>query len=206
MKYPRIPHFPWSKGYTVDDERLVNIDALTGKHLIYTEKLDGENTVVSSERVHARSEDGYGQPWQTYMLREAAAFQYDIPDGMFVCGENMYAVHSIEYEELTHYFYVFNIVFNGVVLSWDDTCSWADVLGVPTVPVIDVGVVTELPIPKESEFGTTCEGYVARNADAFGVSDPYFKENIAKNVRKGHVQTDEHWTKNWRKATLVGDR
>ena len=35
------------------------------------------------------------------------------------------------------------------------------------------------------------EGYVVRLADSFDVGD--FSKSIAKYVRAGHVQTDEHW-------------
>ena len=36
-----------------------------------------------------------------------------------------------------------------------------------------------------------CEGYVVRNAEQFAFND--FSDNIAKWVRRNHVQTDEHW-------------
>ena len=39
------------------------------------------------------------------------------------------------------------------------------------------------------------EGFVVRNVDSFAYED--FSKNVAKYVRKNHVQTDEHWTKNW---------
>lgn len=29
-----------------------------------------------------------------------------------------------------------------------------------------------------------------------------FAENVMKWVRKDHVQTDEHWTRNWKKAKI----
>jgi hypothetical protein len=35
------------------------------------------------------------------------------------------------------------------------------------------------------------EGYVVRNADKFHYDD--FSSNVAKWVRKNHVQTDTHW-------------
>ena len=30
-----------------------------------------------------------------------------------------------------------------------------------------------------------------------------FSNLVFKYVRNGHVQSDEHWTKNWKKATLI---
>lgn len=54
-----------------------------------------------------------------------------------------------------------------------------------------------------------CEGFVIRNADSYTtnggiipVADNEFS-NLMKLVRKKHVKTDEHWTKNWKPASLV---
>jgi hypothetical protein len=47
---------------------------------------------------------------------------------------------------------------------------------------------------------TTIEGIVTRNADGYAVSD--FADNVFKYVRKGHVKTDEHWTRSWKRARL----
>lgn len=49
-------------------------------------------------------------------------------------------------------------------------------------------------------FGEICEGYVTRNLDSFHIND--FDKNVAKCVRKNHVQTDEHWTKDWQSNKL----
>lgn len=40
------------------------------------------------------------------------------------------------------------------------------------------------------------EGYVVRTVEGFAFDE--FASHIAKWVRKGHVQTDEHWKANWR--------
>jgi hypothetical protein len=50
-------------------------------------------------------------------------------------------------------------------------------------------------------YGDTREGVVIRNAGEFPVDE--FSNNVCKWVRPNHVQTDEHWTKNWKKATLI---
>lgn len=207
MKYPRTQHLPWSVGGTADDVRLTDTSFFEGKTLVYTEKLDGENTILTSDSIHARSESGYGKPWQTWMKAYWATKRADIPVGMEICGECLYAIHSIEYIGLTDYFYVFNIIQDGVVLSWNDVKEWAALLWFQMVPEIKIGKLEELPIP-ESQFkvidldGKSCssEGYVVRNVEPFALSS--WRENIAKVVRKGHVQTDAHWTTNWRKATL----
>jgi hypothetical protein len=52
-----------------------------------------------------------------------------------------------------------------------------------------------------SAYGKTKEGIVIRVADSFKLDD--FPNYVCKWVRPNHVQTDEHWTKNWHKATLI---
>jgi hypothetical protein len=47
------------------------------------------------------------------------------------------------------------------------------------------------------------EGLVIRNYDEFGFDD--FDKNIAKFVRKGHVQSDEHWAKSARVKNQLRD-
>ena len=47
------------------------------------------------------------------------------------------------------------------------------------------------------------EGVVTRNANEYAVDA--FAANVCKYVRKGHVKTDEHWTKNWKRARLIGE-
>ena len=52
-----------------------------------------------------------------------------------------------------------------------------------------------------SNFGKEKEGCVIRKANAF-TDEQGFEKNVCKYVRANHVQTDEHWTKNWKKAEL----
>ena len=207
MKYPSTPHLPWSPNKKSDkkDRIIKSIECFHGKGMIYLEKLDGENTVMSSDSIHARSEDSPVTPWRTCTLSMHSIIKHKIPKGMFVCAENMYATHSIEYTNLKTILFVFGVFYHGEVLSWEDVIDWSNKLGLDAVPRIypDVNLVHEMPIPDESELGGECEGYVVRNIESFNSSD--FLTNIAKCVRLGHVQTDEHWTKNWVKANLTED-
>ena len=52
-----------------------------------------------------------------------------------------------------------------------------------------------------STYGDTKEGVVVRVSSGFPINE--FKNHVCKYVRANHVQTDEHWTRNWRKAELV---
>lgn len=47
----------------------------------------------------------------------------------------------------------------------------------------------------------TREGVVTRNIGEYATAD--FAHNVFKYVRKGHVQTGEHWTRHWKRARLV---
>jgi len=204
MKYPRTPHFHWSKGGTADDIRLVDLKAFSDLDLVVTEKLDGEQTTLTNKAIHARSEDGYGLPWQTYMKKMWANIKNDIPNNLEICGECVYAVHSIEYKKLDSIFYVFGVFENGFALSWKEVEEYAELLGLSTVPELNFGRIQdfiEMPIPNESVFGGECEGYVIRNINSFLISD--FKDNIAKCVRKNHVSTDKHWRETWKKQDLT---
>lgn len=62
----------------------------------------------------------------------------------------------------------------------------------------------------DPKTGKACsEGFVIRNAAAFETNSgsiPVAKNefnNLFKLVRKAHVKTDVHWTKNWTPATLI---
>ena len=205
-KYPRTPHTPWSVGGTADDKRLANLSAFNGKRLVRTEKLDGENTTMTSDGIHARSLDGWGKPWQTYLTRVWASKKFDIPKDMKICGENMYAVHSIEYTLLPASFFVFGVFLEGNALSWLEVEEWASLIGFKTVPVLGYGNIEdfiEAPLPAQSSFGGQAEGYVLRNVDAF--PEEAFADNVVKTVREGHVQTDAHWTEHWKKANFIGE-
>jgi len=202
MKYPRTYHLPYSPGSTSDDKMLESDGCFSGMNVVWTEKLDGECTVMTRDYIHARSEENYCKPWQTYMKSQWQMFKHDIPDDITICGENLYAIHSIEYSELLDYFFVFAMFKDDrIILKWDEIVVLAQLLNLETVPEINRDIYFKMPVPNKSTFGLTCEGYVVRNANEFSINS--WHQNIAKYVRKGHVQTDEHWTKNWKKAPLM---
>ena len=191
-KYPRTFHLPWSPGATSDDKILKTTAQFEGKRVVVTEKMDGENCTIGQNYVHARSVDSANHPSRNWVKGFASTFQYDIPDGWRLCGENMYAKHSIYYEELPSYFLLFSIWNErNVCLSWRETVEYAKMLGVKTVPVLYEGSWDEEKIAALWDRDGNSEGYVVRSAGAFPFSK--FVQNIAKFVRPGHVQTDAHW-------------
>lgn len=191
-KYPRTFHVPFSLGVTSDDKKLISLDHFIGKEIVMTEKRDGENSTISKEYTHARSLDSVDQPYRHWLKVLWSTIQYDIPEEWRICGENLYAKHSILYTDLTTYFEVFSI-WNEIneCLSWDDTEDWCKLLGLTTVPVIWRGIFDEKFL-RDYKFDTNKqEGYVIRLADSFKFED--FDTSLAKFVREGHVQTSTHW-------------
>lgn len=196
VKYPRTFHLPWSRSRTDDDKVLNNIDHFIGKEVIVTEKLDGENCNLYSNHIHARSINSANHPSRNWVKMLHGAIAHEIPEGYRLCGENLYAKHSIFYETLPSYFLLFSIWNEkNICLSWDETVQWAELLNLQTVPVLYRGIFDEEKIKscytKESFFGGIQEGYVIRLADSFHYDD--FKTSCAKFVRKNHVQTTDHW-------------
>jgi len=196
MKYPRSFHLPWSRSYTHDDKVATNVNHFIGKEVVVTEKLDGEGTTLYKDYMHARSIHSANHPSRHWVKTFHASFSYQIPDSWRLCGENMYAKHSIYYQALTSYFYLFSIWNeDNICLSWDETVAFAEKLGVETVPVLYRGIFDERKIKRmftgKSMFNGEQEGYVIRNAGSFHYED--FQYNLGKFVRPHHVQTSEHW-------------
>ena len=196
VKYPRTHHFPFSLGLQNDDRMVEDPDMFVGKTVVVTEKLDGENTSMYSDHIHARSLDSKHHPSRTVVKQLHAQIAHEIPEGWRLCGENMYAKHSIFYDALPSYFLLFSIWnARNECLSWKFTEEWAALFGVDLVPVLYHGPWDEEKIQAcwtgESRFGPDQEGYVVRSVGGFPYDD--FSKNVAKYVRKGHVQTGEFW-------------
>jgi hypothetical protein len=110
VKYPRTFHLPWSQGATDDDKVLSSVKHFEGKEVVISEKKDGENTTIYSDGYcHARSLDSAHHPSRSWVKSLASSLVGSIPEGWRICGENLYARHSISYEALPSYFMVFGI-------------------------------------------------------------------------------------------------
>jgi hypothetical protein len=193
-KYKRTYHLPWSLGSTSDDKFMPNVDHFNGKLVVITEKMDGENTNMYSDRIHARSIDSKHHDSRNWVKGLWGQIKHNIPDGWRICGENLYAKHSLAYDSLDTYFMVFSIWDeNNMCLSWKDTVDFCDMLGLQTVNVIDYIDFDETHLKNlaNSIDTSVCEGYVIRNVESFHYDD--FTENIGKWVRPKHVTTDKHW-------------
>lgn len=196
-KFPRIYHFSDSPNLQNDDRRHEDESVFIGKEVVGTIKVDGESTTIYSDHIHARSIDSMDHESRTWVKNLKGHISYSIPVGWRICGENLYAVHSIEYTDLRSYFYLYN-VFNekNIALSWDETVEWAGLLDLEVVDVFYRGVYDrQLIHEKYEEYCKTSvdpvEGYVVRIADRIPYEE--FTTWYIKYVRKGHVQCDEHW-------------
>ena len=193
-KYPRTYHLPWSLGSTSDDKILSSVNQFVGKEVVVTVKMDGENTSIYKDHIHARSLDSKNHVSRNWLKNFAQNFQQDIPEEYRLCGENLFAKHSIHYKNLKSYFYLFSVWNKEICLDWDSTIEWASLLGVEVVPVIYRGLWDEKIIRdlySEKFLDNEMEGYVVRSTDSFSIDD--FSTNVAKFVRKNHVQTEDHW-------------
>ena len=192
IKYPRTPHLPWSPGATEDDIHQDNLRHFENKIVVVTEKMDGENTTLYTDFMHARSLDSRFHPSRSWVKALQAEIGYKIPAGWRICGENLYAKHAITYESLASYFMAFS-VWNekNECLSWEESKSFFDQLGLITSKELYVGIWCEKTIKNIVLETKHQEGYVVRLAARYHYND--FPKNVAKWVRKNHVNTDKHW-------------
>lgn len=218
IKYPRTYHLPFSPGATKDDKKLQDgwFEYYKGKEVVFTEKLDGSNTAMTCHDVYERSHASPTRhPWSRNL--------WDPFDGLYwkiksfigpnetIYGENLYGEHSIHYDALTHYWHMFAANDCNMWYSWDDVKEFAKILDVPSVPELERGIIhdetdvkdTIDDIMEHTSYYGWCgrEGVVMRVVDSFPITE--FAHYVCKYVRANHVTTTEHWTKTWKKATLV---
>jgi predicted kinase len=189
--YPRTPHLPWSPGATADDVRTADLSGFVGREVVVTEKLDGENTTLYRDGLHARSLDSAHHPSRAWVKSLHGVVASAIPAGWRVCGENLYARHSLGYDDLDSWFHAFSVWAEDRCLPWDETVRFVRELGIPAPKVLWRGVFDERALRKLRLDLTRQEGYVVRVADGFRHRD--FARCVAKWVRSGHVRTDRHW-------------
>jgi hypothetical protein len=207
VKYPRTYHCPWSENMNPDDRMIESLEEFENKRVIVTIKMDGENTTLYNNYIHARSLDSRNHPSRNWVKNFHATIAHEIPVGYRVCGENLYAKHSIKYDNLLSYFYGFSLWQNNKCLGWDETLEWFSLLGITSVPVLydgifNIDMIQNLWYDLDAEQN---EGYVIRVAESFQYKD--FRKKICKFVRKNHLQTIPHgWTtKQTEKNSLAGN-
>ena len=195
-KYGRTFHLPTSPGVGSDDKIIQELTQLqSADEVVFTEKMDGENTTIFAGGCHARSPDSGYHASRDWMKAYAAGISPKLSGDERIVGEYLFAKHSIAYDDLPSYFLGFSWIVDNEVQSLDETLGRFKELGVKSVPVLQRGQFDDVAIksvldPLDLE---TQEGFVVRSASPFFESD--MATHIAKYVREGHVQSDTHWTK-----------
>lgn len=194
VKYPKTPYLNIPDCKIPGDAKLIlESSDFKNKDVCVTIKMDGENTTMYRDCIHARSLDSKNHPSREWIKNYWARIAYKIPENYRVCGENLYAKHSIKYENLRSYFYGFSVWNEEVCLSWLDTVRFFNNNHMNFVDCLYNGPYDEDIIRSRLKIALKLrhEGIVIRSAGSFVYNN--FSKNIAKIVRENHVQTDEHW-------------
>jgi hypothetical protein len=188
---------------------MYDLNRFEGEEVVVTLKMDGENTSLYHDYIHARSLDYGSHPSRSWVRRFHAERQYDIPEGWRAVGENLYAKHSIQYTHLESFFYGFSVWNDqNYCLPWDETLEWFALLGIVPVPVLYQGVynyeaIRALDKSLNLEYN---EGYVIRVKHGFPYGE--FRHVLGKFVRPQHVKSENHWffSQNITENKLLGRR
>lgn len=208
VKYPRTMHLPWSGLVDENDRMLPDTKHFEGKKIVVTAKMDGENTTLYSDYMHARSIDGSSHASSDWLKNYHAQRAYNIPEGWRVCGENLFAKHTIYYNYLENYFLVFSIWNEkNECLSWEDTLLWAELLEMQVVPVLYVGPWDEEKMQSLYQRiinGDKCEGYVVRLFEKFKYGE--FKNSVAKYVCEEFREKLHDGASHWKHKQIIPNR
>jgi len=155
-KYPRTPHLFGSKG-TDDDKHLgeaESLDFIANDSLIIEEKIDGTNVGI-----HFSNDGQMMLQCRGHLITEGMHPQYDLfkqwttvkreslekrlESRFILFGEWVYARHSIFYQQLTHYFFEFDIYDKQkrTFLDLEQRLALLDGSTIQTVPVVHTGEI-----------------------------------------------------------------
>ncbi|WP_300443683.1 RNA ligase family protein [uncultured Mameliella sp.] len=195
-KYGRTFHLPTSPGVGNDDKIIQDLTHLQGAdEVVFTEKMDGENTTIFAGGCHARSPDSGYHASRDWMKAYAAGISPSLSGDERIVGEYLFAKHSVAYDGLPSYFLGFAWIVDNEVQGWDESLGRFEELGVKSVPVLQRGCFDDAAIKSVLDLLDLekQEGFVVRSVSPFFESD--MATHVAKYVREGHVQSDTHWTK-----------
>lgn len=193
-KFPRTPHHHLSPCQSTSD-KYADKTALIGEYVAISLKMDGENTSIYSDGFcHARSINSSKHSSRDWVKAFSSYISQSLEDGSRICGENLFAKHSIHYTELESFFNGFS-VFNpdNFCLSFAETKATFEKLGITMPKLLYEGKFSNEIVMKiaHSINFTENEGFVIRAQKEFHYDD--YSRNVLKFVRENHVQTDEHW-------------
>lgn len=210
-KYPTTPYWPYSPT-SGDDIPAAETRSFVDREVVITEKLDGGNTLLHRGQVYSRSVSQPSDGKWMAMAKKHHAWKVQEPD-VFLYGEDIYAVHSIEYgpvaEDRTFYAFALRNRQDEFA-SFTDIERYAQDRAIPVVPVLfrgcfpSVDAIRRFIVAAHSEpsvLGGEREGVVLRLEEGFPARD--FAKSVCKSVRSGHVQTTKHWRRSWRPCPTI---
>ena len=211
IKYPTTPYLPFSPQWQSpesskdDNVYLENVNCFLNAPIIITIKMDGSNVQMTKELIAARNGTVANHKSFDYLKSlHAQKYSYLIPDNIEVFGEWLYAKHSIHYTEklsLSNYLQIFGIYDMKQKMwgSWNDVENIANLLGIPTVPMIKkVNYKEEWKLAQD--VSNIAQGVIKQGHEGVVIRIDYpfhygqFSDHVAKYVRPNHVQTDKHWS------------
>ena len=138
IKYPRTPYWPTSPSVAVDGRIIEQPERLLGVNVTATEKLDGSNTLLYRGEVYGRSVSSPSVAKWHAMVRKHHAWKLADSD-VYLYGEDIFGVHSIEYDAVPEYetFFAFAMRYaDGSWASFWDMEDFATSRGISVVPVL----------------------------------------------------------------------
>lgn len=226
VKYPRTPHLFGSKG-TDDDKHLGEEESnrlLSDNSLIVEEKIDGTNVGIHFDndremvlqcRGHLIT-DGM-HPQYDLFKQWAAVKRYVLEERLgtrfILFGEWVYALHSVLYRQLTHYFFEFDIYDKDAqaFLDLERRLEILDGTNVETVPVLHSGALRKSDVEGligPSRFDSRFENPSTKQSDDL-MEGLYFRTEAkgivtgrAKVVRPEFVEKIKQST-HWQQRAMV---
>lgn len=203
VKYPRTYHLPHSHA-SADDKRLLDDSIFFEKDVVASIKMDGENSSLYNDYTHARSINPNDHESRNWLKGLWGKIGWMLDEDMRLCGENMYAKHTIEYSNLESYFLLFSIWYRDTCLSWQETVEYANLLELKTVPVIYTGKYDLLKIEEafqKYQENNPAEGYVIRTSNEFKYSQ--FKTSVAKYVKPEFLDNLKKQKGHWQQQKIT---
>lgn len=190
-KYPRTPHLPGSRLQTGDEDlTLLELAEIENRHVVIEEKLDGSNIGISFSSggdllIQSRGHVLSGGPRERqYSMLKAwcevwRGWLWTVLGTRYVLyGEWVFALHSVFYDDLTHYLFEFDILDRDQEVFLSTPARREMLSGGPmrSVPVLYAGpypgVKALSAMVRPSVFRTTDWRVARRQAAADAGMDP----------------------------------
>lgn len=193
IKHPRTPHTSTSD-WKDDNIVLTSYKDFEGKHIVITEKMDGENITMYRDAMHGKQLNDGIHPSQAWVRAYWKLMRSSILEGLRVCGENLYTRRIIKYEKLPSFFLGYAVWDKELCLDWETTLFLLWGMEIKNVPILYHGMF-DIEIIKKFEswvdYSPGVEGIVFRNTDSFHYDE--FNKNIAQYTTVNHSREKEAW-------------